>query len=305
MRFPVGLGTKEDFEKNWYNADDWDSWRDTYYHGGADINLRTGSNTDCGQPIYPISKGEVTHVETTGSGFGKHLHIKHEGDWGTVWTHYAHCNDIFVNIGDVVTESTKIATIGTSGNSKYCHLHFEVKIKPAGVRGVANSKAELLEHWTDPLAFIYKWLKPMSENTQCDELLKYYNVKTIEELKKMVDTELNFLKNERDKSTKLSQTISELEEEISDTKIELEDTKKTYKDKLEAANMAILAKERDVNYLIEQLESENYVIGRDENGLLTSYKETLQEEPTNTEQIPNIFSALKDFILKLFNQRKI
>lgn len=150
MRFPVGEGSQQDFDKNWYSADKWDTWRGTYYHGGEDVNKKTGGNTDCGEKIYAVADGEITSVEILSSGFGKHIHQK----VGSVWFHYAHCQDVFVSVGQRVVEGQLIATIGSTGNSKYCHLHLEGKKKPVGVNAVAKTLFQLQDGWFNPLDYI-------------------------------------------------------------------------------------------------------------------------------------------------------
>lgn len=152
MRLPTGNGTQEDFDHHWYSADAWDSYRTDgdYYHGGEDINLKTGSNTDCGQPVYAVADGQITHTEEKTTGFGKHLHLK----CSDVWFHYCHLQDILVNSGQSVAEGQLLGHIGSTGNSQYCHLHFEGKKKAIGVNAVAKTKEALLASWFNPIEYI-------------------------------------------------------------------------------------------------------------------------------------------------------
>ena len=54
---------------------------------------------------------------------GNHLEITN----GEVITQYAHCNKIYVNEGDKVTQGQEIAEVGATGNVTGPHLHFEIK----------------------------------------------------------------------------------------------------------------------------------------------------------------------------------
>src|SRR3990167_4600305 len=103
------------------------------YHSGIDINGNGGGNTDCGSPLLAISSGLITSVENLTTGYGKHLHLKFQEDGMDFWAHYCHCQDIFVKQGDSVNEGQVIASLGTTGNSTACHLHFEIKNQPTGV----------------------------------------------------------------------------------------------------------------------------------------------------------------------------
>ena len=175
---------------DWYIAQGFGAKTSYGYHDGADINLKTGGNSDLGEPLYAISDYEVTSVHTNhpNKGFGNHIHIKIKGDWGVRYCHYAHCKDIFVKRGDTGKEGDKIATVGNTGNSTFAHLHFAIKKKPAGIENVANTKAELDEFWEAPIAFIEKWMKKNSDLSIClqqhDKLVKeaIAKDKTIDEL---------------------------------------------------------------------------------------------------------------------------
>ena len=153
MRFPV------DSWEQWYIASGFGEKRPTYYHDGIDLNLKTGGDTDLGEPIFSITDGIVTsvHNHTTKPTFGNHIHIQHDGPWGTVYCHHAHCDSIFVKTGDAVKEGQKIATVGKSGTD-VAHLHWAVKLEPTGVDGIAKTLEDLAK-WTDPVAFVEKWMK--------------------------------------------------------------------------------------------------------------------------------------------------
>lgn len=153
MRYPFNNKEK------WYNAQKYGTKTSYGYHEGDDWNLRTGGNTDLGQPLFAIADGEITDVCTTHpkTGFGLHLHLKIEGPWGTRWAHYCHLNKIFVKAGDKVKEGQQIAEVGKTGNSESAHLHFAIKNKPTGTEGIAKNLTQL-KSWDDPTAFIEKYI---------------------------------------------------------------------------------------------------------------------------------------------------
>lgn len=155
MRFPV-----ENFETNWNTTSGYGFGAKTGYgfHEGIDINDNGGGDSDFGKPLYAICDGIVTSVHTHNSGanFGKHLHIRIEGPWGTKWVHYAHCRTIFVVEGQSVKEGQLIAEVGKTG-TVYAHVHFAIKNQPTGIDGIAKTLADL-KKWDDPIPFINQWM---------------------------------------------------------------------------------------------------------------------------------------------------
>ena len=166
MRLPV------DNWESWYIASGYGDKRETYIHQGADVNLKTGGDTDLGQPIFAIADGEVTstHNHSGMPTFGNHVHIQHDGPWGRIWCHYAHCQDIFIRSGDKVIEGQKIATLGKSGTQS-AHLHFCIKKEPTGVDGIAKTLDDL-KKWTDPIQFVLEWARKTGTNMEW--LVEYF-----------------------------------------------------------------------------------------------------------------------------------
>lgn len=176
MRWPVGKD-EADFKKNWYNAQGFGVKTSYGYHEGDDFNLKTGGDSDLGQPIYAIADGEVTsvHNHTTKPTFGNHVHIRHDGPWGSIYSHCAHCQSISVKVGDRVVEGQEVAKLGKSGTD-FAHLHFAIKLQPTGIDGIAKT-LDQLSMWTDPTAFIEQW-----KNTMPDTGTITIEKKTFEEL---------------------------------------------------------------------------------------------------------------------------
>lgn len=164
MIYPVGDGTKQTFENLWYVAQGFGNPVPAYgYHEGADINLKTGGDTDLGQELKSIAAGRITNYHYgshPSTGFGRHIIYRIEGAWGTRWVHYAHCQDVgFLNSAQDVVEGQVIARLGKSG-TPYAHLHMSIfKVDPAtfGIDNVANTTTELNQYWEDPIAFLNTW----------------------------------------------------------------------------------------------------------------------------------------------------
>jgi len=90
-------------------------------HGGIDIAAPKGN------AIVASEAGTVVHVKNDADGYGLYLTIKHEEAGKTYYTRYAHCSRIVVKAGQTVSRGTKIAEVGSTGNSTGPHLHFEIR----------------------------------------------------------------------------------------------------------------------------------------------------------------------------------
>ena len=87
-------------------------------HAGVDIDA------DCGDPIWSAESGEVLSAGYSG-GYGIATVVDHGDGLSTL---YAHQSDTSVSAGTVVDRGQRIGTVGTTGWSTGCHLHFEVRI---------------------------------------------------------------------------------------------------------------------------------------------------------------------------------
>lgn len=158
MRYPV-----DNYKTEWNGTAGYGFGAKTSYgfHDGVDINDNLGGNSDLGKPLFAIAKGKVigVHQHTTANTFGKHFYLEITGSWGTRYVHYAHCNELFVVVGQEVIEGQKIATVGNSG-SVYAHCHFALKKKANGMDTIATTKAILDDAWEDPIKFIEANMAP-------------------------------------------------------------------------------------------------------------------------------------------------
>lgn len=87
-------------------------------HTGIDLGGAIGT------AIYAYKTGTVTFAGW-GTGYGLHVKIDHGNGMSTL---YGHCSELFVSVGDKVTEGQMIAKIGMTGYTTGPHLHFEVRL---------------------------------------------------------------------------------------------------------------------------------------------------------------------------------
>lgn len=87
------------------------------YHPAVDIVGRFGT------ALYPLKEGLVLEVVSDRYGLGKHLKIQHPDGLVSV---YGHLNEFKVKIGQVVSGTTPIGTVGLTGRTTGPHLHFEI-----------------------------------------------------------------------------------------------------------------------------------------------------------------------------------
>ena len=91
-------------------------------HGFNGVDLADS----CGTPIYASAGGTVLVARTQGwnGGYGRYVVIAHPNGTQTV---YAHLSGVFASVGQSVGQGLMIGTIGSTGNSTGCHVHFEVR----------------------------------------------------------------------------------------------------------------------------------------------------------------------------------
>lgn len=261
MRWPVGKD-KKDFNDNWYNAQAYGAKTTYGYHEGDDFNLKTGGDTDLGQPLYAITNGTVTsvHTHTTKPTYGNHIHIQHDGPWGTVYSHYAHCQSVSVLVGDSVREGQEVGRLGKSGTDA-AHLHFAIKNQPTGIDGIAKTLDDL-KKWENPTEFIKKW-----SNTMPDDGTINIPQKTFEELVGKATKYDAFVNSGWNTPEFVKQTIEDYKKQLSDVRGERDTALKTVEDRRKEWNelIAFLATElgtrQDVQEIRDVAENYDRVIG--------------------------------------------
>ena len=97
------------------------------FHTGVD--LAGAWHTD----IVSIADGEVT-MAGEDAAFGNYVEVKHIVNGVTIYSFYAHLAEIDVQVGDTITQGTKLGTQGGDpvndtgvGLSTGSHLHFEIR----------------------------------------------------------------------------------------------------------------------------------------------------------------------------------
>lgn len=89
-------------------------------HSSNGIDVRSV----CGGPVYAADEGIVTEsVDGYNGGYGNMIKI--QGSVAVIL--YGHLTDRYVETGDYIKKSTLIGTVGSTGKSSGCHLHFEVR----------------------------------------------------------------------------------------------------------------------------------------------------------------------------------
>lgn len=87
------------------------------FHSGIDFT--TGKS---GADINTIGAGVVTWSGPK-SRYGLMVEVNHGNGFAT---RYAHAQELFVNVGDVVEKGQRLALVGSTGRSTGPHVHFEV-----------------------------------------------------------------------------------------------------------------------------------------------------------------------------------
>ena len=100
-------------------------------HTGCDFSTHGNEN----QKIVAAESGTVILVKLLERSYGHYIVIRHDkttSSGKSVYTLYAHNNDIIVSEGQYVRKGEKIANSGSTGNSTGPHCHFEVRVGGSG-----------------------------------------------------------------------------------------------------------------------------------------------------------------------------
>ncbi len=123
-------------------------------HTGADLNLP--NDQDALAPAYAAANG-VVRAAAAYPVWGNLIVIEHKlQDSTSLWTRYAHLNDMTVQVNQVVQRGQMIGRVGNAFNRYAYHLHYDVAIidlskSPADWPG--DDRGRVMLNYVDPLAF--------------------------------------------------------------------------------------------------------------------------------------------------------
>lgn len=89
-----------------------------WYHNAVDIANKAAP------PVGAAKKGKVMYSGCVRGGYGCHIILSHEGNLETL---YAHLQEMYVSLGQEVSQGQLIGKMGSTGRSTGTHLHFEVR----------------------------------------------------------------------------------------------------------------------------------------------------------------------------------
>lgn len=101
-------------------------YRSDPVYGGGEYHTGQDMATDRGTPVYASGDGVVESCEYRFNGYGNEIIIDHGYGYKT---RYAHLHSTTVLTGMKVKRGELIGTVGSTGKSTGCHLHYEVLYK--------------------------------------------------------------------------------------------------------------------------------------------------------------------------------
>ncbi len=183
--FPIYPGEMEGWREPPEASESWDAssylvHRDDGIHAAIDFMREDGSSA-ADYEIWAIADGVVVDIvydreaypdrhdgSDRDSGWGNLILIQHDyeenGIHKRVWSQYAHCQTIEVELNDVVIRNQRIGLVGhTDGvvgiDSWNDHLHFEIRTTNLAAEMWPKSiglttDAQIADYYTHPLEFI-------------------------------------------------------------------------------------------------------------------------------------------------------
>lgn len=115
-------------------------WRWSRHHDGIDIAAPYGT------PIRAAKPGRVIHAGWY-SGYGRTLIIDHGGGVSSL---YGHASQLLATDGQLVDAGQDIARVGSTGNARGPHLHFEIRLNSLPIDPLLTLTTQRLRQTTPP-----------------------------------------------------------------------------------------------------------------------------------------------------------
>ncbi len=103
----------------------------SWYHPGLDLP------NPAEPPILAAAGGRVTWAGWDTTGYGNRIDIDHGNGY---LTRYGHLSNIYVSVGQIVSQGQVIGQMGSTGRSTGPHLHFEIHFQGIAVNPLAILK---------------------------------------------------------------------------------------------------------------------------------------------------------------------
>ena len=175
MAFQAPIGTKEEraagiiWPGGWTDATPYLTPYAIGIHTGADLNLNLpgGWDKDAHSSVYAMGDGIVTYAQRypNPNVWGNIVVVDHGiVDGKPLFSRYAHVENIFVHVGNLVRMGEQVASVGNGFGLFAYHLHFDIsytkilKEKPGNWPAPkSNPNAELVrQQYLDPKAFLMR-----------------------------------------------------------------------------------------------------------------------------------------------------
>lgn len=293
MSYPVGRPGRT-LDPLWYDAQPFGTPTSYGFHEGPDYNLKTGGNSDLGQPLYAVADGKIVYYHNSShptKNFGRHMVLECETSRGKRWYHYAHCQEITATI-KTVKEGDIIGKVGISGTT-VAHLHFAVyKVDPStlpqGIDTIAKTKQQLNDWW-EPFE-VLSTQEPMPDTALQECLRQHAQLVTELEAEKRKSNGLE------EQTGKLRDQIGELEGKFNGAVTRAKSAEDNYQRLIDSMAQK-LGSVADEGRILEQIERDVSEIDNATKKAKELERQLVEQERKNKDEI----ETLKGEILKLKN----
>ncbi len=131
-------------------------------HRRVDVLLQNFAVQDSGVTVQAVAPGLVLRVDDgffdrqtqrpSPGGFGNHVRLRHASGFTTIYGHLRN-NSVLVAVNDSVNAGDALGLVGSSGNSNWPHLHFEVQRGGVAVDPYTGPCHSVDSLWQSQLAY--------------------------------------------------------------------------------------------------------------------------------------------------------